>query len=42
MPKYGLESMIVLQEGKGAVVDLENNCLKAGDLTIHELGAFNS
>lgn len=38
VPKYGLESMIVLQQGKGTTVDIEELCVRHGDCVIKELG----
>lgn len=37
VPKYGLESMIVLQQGKGTTVDIEELCVRHGDCVIKEL-----
>ncbi|CAI4231946.1 unnamed protein product [Auanema sp. JU1783] len=37
VPKYGLESIIVLQEGFGTVIDLDNSCVRAGNKVVHEL-----
>ncbi|KHJ76353.1 hypothetical protein OESDEN_24027 [Oesophagostomum dentatum] len=37
VPKYGLESMIVLQQGKGTVIDIEESCVRHAEQVIHEL-----
>ncbi|VDK69032.1 unnamed protein product [Cylicostephanus goldi] len=37
VPKYGLESMIVLQQGKGTTIDIEEFCVRHGDQVIREL-----
>ncbi|EYC22070.1 hypothetical protein Y032_0018g3697 [Ancylostoma ceylanicum] len=37
VPKYGLESVIVLQQGKGTTIDIDESCVRHGDQVIHEL-----
>ncbi|KAK6748752.1 hypothetical protein RB195_001401 [Necator americanus] len=37
VPKYGLESMIVLKQGKGTTIDVEESCVRHGEDVIHEL-----
>ncbi|KAK6018371.1 hypothetical protein OSTOST_16049, partial [Ostertagia ostertagi] len=37
VPKYGLESVIVLQQGKGTTIDIEEFCVRSGEHVIREL-----
>ncbi|KAK5968788.1 DIS3 exosome endoribonuclease and 3'-5' exoribonuclease [Trichostrongylus colubriformis] len=37
VPKYGLESVIVLQQGKGTTIDIEEYCVRNGEHVIREL-----
>lgn len=38
VPKYGLESVIVLQTGQGTTIDEDENCVRAGNIVVNELG----
>ncbi|WKY03461.1 hypothetical protein Q1695_004873 [Nippostrongylus brasiliensis] len=37
VPKYGLESVIVLQQGKGTTIDIDESCVRHGDIVVREL-----
>ncbi|KAK6019458.1 hypothetical protein OSTOST_14909 [Ostertagia ostertagi] len=41
-PKYGLESVIVLQQGKGTTIDIEEFVVRSGEHVIRELDRVNS
>ncbi|KJH49007.1 RNB-like protein [Dictyocaulus viviparus] len=37
VPKYGVESIIVLQEGKGTTIDIDEGCVRHNEIVIKEL-----